>query len=44
MKAMLVDIAIIIIGFLLSMQEYTVYCSPRDSFTVIDTMEGKKVG
>jgi len=39
---MLVNIGISIIGFLLS--EHTVYCSPRDSFTVIDTMEGKKAG
>jgi len=36
---MLVNIGIIIIGFLLLTQEYTVYCSPRDSFTVIDNME-----
>ena len=39
---MLVNIGIIIIGFLLLTQKYTVCCSPRDSFMVIDTMEGVK--
>jgi len=41
---MLMNIGIIIIGFLLLTQEYTVYCSPRDSFMVIDTMEGVNAG
>jgi len=41
---MLVNIGIIIIGFLLLTQEYTVYCSPRGSFTVIDTMKHVNAG
>jgi len=41
---MLVDIGIMIIGFLLLTQEYTVYCSPRDSFMVIDTMKDINAG
>ena len=41
---MSVNIGIMIIVFLLLMYEYTVYCSPRDSFTVIDTMEGVNTG
>jgi len=38
-----VNIGITIVQFLLLMQEYTVYCSPRGSFMVIDTMEGVKL-
>jgi len=41
---MLVNIGIIIIVFLSLTQEYTVYCSPRDSFTVIDTMKDVNAG
>jgi len=41
---MLVNIGIIIIVFLLLMQEYTVYCSPQDSFILIDTMKHVNAG